>query len=50
VLIAAYTTFRVDEVVSFHIRDESLERKWDIDIPRGRLSYASSWFGFTFDC
>jgi hypothetical protein len=50
VLIAAYTAFRVDEVVSFHIRDEFPEFKWDIDIPVVKLSYASSWFDFAFDC
>jgi hypothetical protein len=49
-LIAAYTTFRVDEVVNFRIRDKFPEFKWDIVIPRVKLTYASSWFDFAFDC
>jgi hypothetical protein len=46
VLIAAYTTFRVDKIDSFHVKnDES-----GFDIPLVKLSYVSSWFDFAFDC
>jgi hypothetical protein len=49
-MIAAYTVFRVDEVVTFHIRDDFPDFKWDIDIPRVKLSYVGSWYDFPLEC
>jgi hypothetical protein len=50
VLIAAYTAFRIDEIVDFRIQDEFPAFEPDIVIPTVKMSHTISWFDFALEC
>jgi hypothetical protein len=48
-LIPAYTAFRVDDVVDFHVHDAIQTVQQNTIVPLVKLSYAFSWHDFALD-